>query len=129
MTPYVNTNRIEVMEFHPDPYELVSFAGVQNLRMGTFNPSLMRHQIKTWLDAYQIIDATSTAELSRQAARTRTRPPVTELQRPRRPPISRGFASAAWPTPGGVDRPSSPGVECGRGPRAPLGRAPCRGPS
>jgi hypothetical protein len=51
------------MNYTPLENNLVSFAGPANLRMGTFNPSLMRHQIVTWLDAYQMIDATSTAEL------------------------------------------------------------------
>lgn len=42
---------------------LVSFAGDFNLRLGTFNASLMRKQIQTWLTTYQIIDSTSTATL------------------------------------------------------------------
>lgn len=51
------------MGYCPLENNLVSFAGVRNLRMGTFNASLMRQQIETWLDAYRLIDATSTAEL------------------------------------------------------------------
>lgn len=51
------------MGYCPLENNLVSFAGRQNLKMGTFNPSLMRQQITTWIDAYQIVDATSTATL------------------------------------------------------------------
>jgi hypothetical protein len=42
---------------------LCSFAGDVNLRIGTFNPNLMRQQVQTWLALYKLIDATSTATL------------------------------------------------------------------
>jgi hypothetical protein len=63
------------MGYCPLENNLVSFAGVQNLRMGTFNPSLMRHQIATWLDAYRLIDATSTAELFSSGGPYANKPP------------------------------------------------------
>jgi hypothetical protein len=57
----------------PIPNQLCTFDGQGH--MSQFNPSFMRHQLETWLTAYQLIDATSTSTLFSSGGPYKNTPP------------------------------------------------------